>query len=144
MALKSFAEFNKLVNKIAKENALQYHKDFTTEVGGDLAKMTPVDTGRATANWNGSVNGPDTSPKRKYDKSASARPTKKAIMKSFTGARLGDDLYVSNGVQDEQDGAFTGEGYIQFLDEGNSTQARYGMTGPILARVKQTSKKVKP
>jgi hypothetical protein len=146
MALKSFAEFNKLVKKIAKKNAVQYQRDFTVEVGGDIARYTPVDTGRATANWTGSINAPDVRPIKKYDTSASASPTKRAIRKSFAGSKLGDDLYVSNGVQGESDaGVFTGEGYIQNLDSGEgSAQARYGMTGPVLARVRQISKKVKP
>ena len=115
MALKHFSEFNKIVKKIAKNNTLQYHKDFTTELGGEVARMTPVDTGRATANWTGSINSPDTSPKKKYDTSASSTPTKKVIREAFESAKNNDVLYVSNGVQDEDNG----EGYIQFLNEGN-------------------------
>jgi hypothetical protein len=143
MALKSFSEFFKIAKKVAEENAVNYQRGMATEVGGELAILNPVDTGRSTANWQGSINSPILTPIKKYDKSASATPTKRAIKKALSGSKKGDVLFVSNAVQGEdENGAFTGKGYIQFLDNGGSPQARYGMTGPTLARLKQISRKV--
>jgi len=144
MALKSFKQFGDIVKKVAERNAVNYQQGMATEIGGEVARLTPIDTGRATANWQGSVNAPKLTPVKQYDKSASATPTKKRLKKALSKSKIGDVLYVSNAVQGEDDnGAFTGEGYIQKLDTGEgSEQARYGMTGPTLARLKQLSRKV--
>jgi hypothetical protein len=104
--------------------------------------LTPIDTGRATANWTGSVNVPNTSPKKKYDKTFSADPTKQAIQKAVSRSKFGDTIYISNGVQGEDDnGALTGEGYIIGLENGQSKQAPKGMVLINIARADVLSKR---
>jgi hypothetical protein len=142
MALKSFEEFGNIVNKVAQSNAVIYQRNMSEIVGGEVARLTPVDTGRATANWTGSINQPDLRPIKKYDTSAGANPTKRLIANSIKGVQRGDVVYISNGVQGQDDsGAFNGEGYIKGLEDGKSKQARYGMIGPTLARLHHLSKK---
>lgn len=139
--LKTFAEFDKIVKKVFKQNAVNYQQDFTSILGGDIAMLTPVDTGRATANWSGSINTPDVSDKTKHDQSFSANPTEQAIAKSISGSKYKDTLYLSNGVQGVDDaGNTTGSGYIIQLENGKSKQAPKGMVLINIARSKITSK----
>lgn len=141
--LKSFSAAADLIEKTFEDNAVLYQQDFTVELGGDIAKDTPVDTGKATANWQGSVNQPNTKSVKKYDQTINAGPTKKAIESAVKGSKYGDVLYVSNGViGEDESGNETGEGYIIGLDDGTgSNQAPQGMTGPNLARVKEISRR---
>lgn len=140
--VRSFADFTKIVDEVYKNNTKNYQQDFTTELGGDIARLTPVDTGRATGNWTGSINQPDATPKRTKDRSLSANPTKRKIGRSVSASKFGDTLYLANGVQGEdENGALTGEGYIIGLEEGKSTQARQGMVLINIARAKAISKR---
>ena len=57
MAVKSFTEFFDKVDELFKNNATAYQQSLVRELGGEIAKFTPVDTGAATANWLGIVTG---------------------------------------------------------------------------------------
>lgn len=135
--LKSFAEFNKIVKKVFEKNATHYQQDVGVELGGDIAMLTPIDTGKATANWTGSINSPDVSDKERFDKSTSANPTRQEITKQLYKSKFGDTLYISNGVVGVDDeGKPTGEGYIIQLENGKSKQAPRGMVEINIARLK--------
>lgn len=134
--IKSFKEFSNIVDKVFEQNAVNYQQDFTTEIGGDIAMLTPIDTGKATGNWKGSVNSPDLSSRNVFDQSVSANPTKKAIESDISGSKFGDTLYISNGVKGEE-----GEGYIIGLENGKSRQAPHGMVLINIARAEAISKR---
>lgn len=135
--LKSFAEFGKIVKKRFEKNGVNFQQDFTTEIGGDIARLTPIDTGKATGNWTGSVNSPSTGSKNIFDKSVSANPTKQAIKAAVSGSKFGDTLYLTNAVE----GDTPGEGYIIGLENGKSNQAPQGMVLINIARAKTISKR---
>lgn len=140
--LKSFADFEAIVKDVYKNNTKNYQQDFTTELGGEIAKLTPVDTGRATANWTGSINAPDVRPKTLKDNSISAKPTKQKIQIDVGSSKYGDTLYLSNAVQGQQDnGALTGDGYIIQLEQGKSKKAPLGMVEINIARSKVLSER---
>ncbi len=134
--VRSFKEFGKIVDQVFEQNAVNYQQDFTTEIGGDIAMLTPIDTGKPTGNWKGSVNSPDLSSRNVFDQSVSANPTKRAIEAAISGSKLGDTLYVSNAVKGEG-----GEGYIVGLENGKSRQAPHGMLLINVARAKVISKR---
>lgn len=73
-------------------------------------ERTPIDTGRARANWNCSVNTPDPS----FRESADLDPGKASG--AFAGAKAGDFLYITNAAP-----------YILELENGHSDQAPDGM-----------------
>lgn len=140
--LKSIAEFGNIVERLFKKNAKNYQQDFTVELGGDIAKLTPIDTGKATANWTASVNSPDLKDKNRFDRSVSANPTKQAIQSDAYKSKFGDTLYLSNAVQGVDDeGKSTGSGYIIQLENGKSKQAPQGMVLINIARSKIISKR---
>jgi hypothetical protein len=108
------------------------------ELARKLMKMTPVDTGRARANWNASVNSPDYSTtgsfSTKWDKEH--KHTGFAEAKIQTATRVlkfstGDTFYMSNGLP-----------YIERLDQGYSQQAAAGIVEPVLQDMKPTIKRI--
>ena len=110
------------------------------ELARKLMKMTPVDTGRARANWNASVNSPDYSTtgsfSTKWDKEH--KHTGFAEAKIQTATRVlkfsaGDTFYMSNGLP-----------YIERLDSGRwSDQAPPpGIVAPVLAEMKPTIQRI--
>lgn len=130
------------VEKQFRTNALAYHQNFSVILGGDCAVDTPIDTGRATANWHISVNNPDTQPIKEYDKTVTAQPTKRRMKAEAKKAKMGDDIYITNAVQGEDDGGnFNGEGYILQLEGGKSQQAPFGMVDKNLNRLQVISEK---
>lgn len=78
-----------------------------------LVLQTPVDTGRARANWLVSANRPVTEPADDTDPSGSATIAKAQAVVS--AAKPGDTLYISNNVP-----------YIDALNRGHSAQAPAG------------------
>ena len=108
------------------------------ELARRLMKMTPVDTGRARANWNASVNRPDYSTtgwfSTKWDKEH--KHTGFAEGKIQTATRTlkfasGDTFFMSNGLP-----------YIERLDQGYSQQAAAGIVEPVLQEMKPTIKRI--
>ncbi len=108
------------------------------ELGKRLMQRTPVDTGRARANWNASVNSPDYSTtgsfSTKWDKEH--KHTGFAEAKIQTATRVlkfsaGDTFYMSNGLP-----------YIERLDQGYSQQAAAGIVEPVLQDMKPTIKRI--
>ena len=139
---KKFGDAIVNVKRQFRTNALAYHQNFSVILGGDCAIDTPIDTGRATANWHISVNNPDVQPIKEYDKTVTAQPTVRKMKADAKTAKMGDDIYINNAVQGEDgDGQFTGEGYILGLEAGKSQQAPFGMVDKNLNRLKVISEK---
>jgi len=135
---KTFKQAFDRIEEVFEGNTVTYQQRFVIKMGTEIAKSTPVDTGAATANWQGSINAPDLNPTSKLDKSYAASPTGKDIKKSVSSSKFGDTLYLSNGVgNDKEDG-----GYIVKLENGHSKrQAPQGMVKINLARSKVISKR---
>lgn len=80
---------------------------------------TPVDTGRARANWNCAVNEIDRS------NSENTQLDGMKAMVAFQGAKLGDTLTITNSLP-----------YVEGLEHGNSKQAPNGMVAVTVEDVK--------
>ena len=128
MDLSKFAE---LIKKTAEDNALLLFKAGSADLGREIAKRTPVKTGRATANWRFGVNREVRGTSNDFDKTKTAITTWKHMVSDVEKAKLRDTLILKNKVTsgDEHD-----EEYIIKLEEGKSPQARNGMFIVSIAR----------
>ena len=77
---------------------------------------TPVDTGRARANWQVAINSVPTGTLELSDKDGTAAIS--AADAAVSGLKAGDTIYLANNLP-----------YIQKLEDGSSTQAPAGMVG---------------
>lgn len=94
----------------------------TLVVDKTLADTTPVDTGRARANWLPSLNAPDT---RQVE--AGQKEDVGPVLASY---RIKDTIYISNNLP-----------YIRRLNDGWSKQAPAGFVDRALAIAKRAVKK---
>lgn len=83
-------------------------------VGARIVDDTPVDTGRARANWHALINSDN--PPVTDDADPSGNAAKQRIEGDVRRARLGDAISIANGVP-----------YIEYLEAGSSQQAPAGM-----------------
>jgi hypothetical protein len=98
--------------KLDKE-AVNASRKVAFAIDNTLVLATPVDTGRARANWLPSLNVAITSVTDAVDKSGSGAIAKlSSVMSNF---KLGDDVYISNNLP-----------YIGRLNDGYSKQAPIG------------------
>jgi len=125
----TLSEVSKLIEKHTTINGAALRDEFSASILQKMARDTPVDTGRATGNWTAQAGSPDLTPKRFRDQSKSATITRQRAEKAIRAASDKDDIFISNAVQgeDEETGAFTGEGYIIDLERGKSIQSAAGM-----------------
>lgn len=86
------------------------------QVYAGVTKKTPVDTGRARANWNMSVGSVD------YSVDEEATKVQRPALKKGDGEKA---IYITNNLP-----------YIQVLEEGSSTQAPNGMVEVTLNEVR--------
>ena len=90
------------------------------ELGRRIMRRTPVDTGRARANWNASIGSPDAS----TTESTSSMTATARLVSTTAELQLfkGQEFWVTNGLP-----------YIQALEDGHSTQAPRGfmVTGAV-------------
>jgi hypothetical protein len=118
----------KVIEKAVANNTSEFKKTFAVKMLTKIARDTPVDTGRATANWVLQAGSPNLSPVRLKDPSVSAALTVGRAEKAARTAPKKGDLYISNAVQGQDDNNnFTGEGYIIGLERGKSVQSPAGM-----------------
>ncbi len=90
------------------------------EVGSQVVRRTPVDTGFARANWRPTRNSPSTRPVTALDPTGSATIARiAAVARSY---RLGDTLYNVNRAP-----------YIGLLNQGRSPQAPAGFVGSAVS-----------
>ena len=98
------------------------------EAQAKIMKRTPVDTGRARANWNTTVGDPDTSVRMDASK-GDVGPKKKegeAVIRA-TKFSEGERVFIANGLP-----------YVEFLEHGSSKQAPSGMVSVTMAELKPT------
>jgi hypothetical protein len=99
-----------LIKRNAMISAATMKKAYSLTLFGEIIKATPVDTGRARANWNISDNTPN------YETTRSLQP------KLGMGISGENDIYIANGLP-----------YINRLDSGHSSQAPNGIIAPAIA-----------
>ena len=125
---KTFKSALKVIEKAAANNASALQKTFSVNMLTKIARDTPVDTGRATANWILQAGSPNLSPIRMKDPSVTAALTVGRAEKAARKAPKKGAIYISNAVQgQDDDNNFTGEGYIIGLERGKSVQSPAGM-----------------
>lgn len=99
---------------------------------GRLMQKTPVDTGRARANWNASINAPDTSTNESATSAqVAAKQNEGRQVIAKTDFADGDDLYLTNGLP-----------YIKALEDGHSQQAPKGMVKLTARELKSLAEKI--
>lgn len=86
------------------------------EATARIVRRTPVDTGRARANWTVTVGRPSYATTEGFDKAGAA--TIAAAATAVAGFRCGPSVWIANGLP-----------YIERLETGWSTQAPSGMVG---------------
>jgi len=104
----SIYSFDRDIKKFAKQSGLEVDKvvqKVVLQAWNGVTKKTPVDTGRARANWNLSEGNMDTS----VNKHATT-------IKPFSKTSGKKDVYISNSLP-----------YINLLEKGSSKQAPKGM-----------------
>lgn len=114
-----------LIAKI-RDRADQLVRAVALEAHGRLMRKTPVDTGRARANWNVQVGGPDRSndpSKSESDVPATEQAGRSEILGEFEAGR---SVFLTNSLP-----------YIPVLEDGHSDQAPNGM-------IKVTAKELEP
>jgi len=107
-------DLGRVVTEYVNEETEEEYRAFAFDVFGEVLKRTPVDTGRARANWHIQINTPD------YSTSDDTSFKFQSI-----DTRGHPNVYISNGLS-----------YIESLDEGRSKQAPNGITQPALAAVR--------
>src|SRR3990172_4458861 len=111
-----FEELEIFLSKTAKGILIKTKNDMGTvalEIGKAVVQATPVDTGRARANWQPSLNFPSSSPIDAFDPSGTSTPLKiAAVAKRMT---VDNSFHLTNRVP-----------YIGLLDRGHSSQAPPG------------------
>jgi len=128
----------KRIINIAEDNAVAFQKEFTVKMTRVIARDTPVDTGRATANWKGAVNKEPIPNNNDFDRSPSANKTIETLKKDISGLKYKDTVIIKNSVASEGEA-----GYIIKLEKGHSKQAPTGMFRKNVARYKQIGQRTK-
>lgn len=108
-----------------EDNTEKFVRALGLEAMGRLMRKTPVDTGRARANWNASVG----SPKREVDedlRASDVRSQQQSAEQEIAEFGPGESLYLTNALP-----------YIPPLEDGHSDQAPQGM-------IKVTAEELKP
>jgi len=123
-----FAKAEALIKKHMKINSTALRDEFSASMLQKMARDTPVDTGRATGNWQAQGGSPNLTPTKFQDKSKAATITRQKAEKEIRKSSKTGPIYISNAVQGvDDDGNFTGEGYIIGLERGKSVQSAPGM-----------------
>ncbi len=97
------------------------------DIFGKIITESPVDTGRFRNNWNTSLNKPNYSTTLETDQSG--QKAKDGILSVIQGAKVEDDIYLSNGLP-----------YAKRLENGWSRQAPTGMVRINVARFSSAMK----
>lgn len=116
----NFSDDLERFTKKALTRAETIHRKVGIEVASAVIRKTPVDTGRARANWLPSLGYSRDDTKETFDKSGQVAVG--AATQTFSGAKLEQTLWLSNNLP-----------YIQRLETGYSKQAPAGMVAVTIA-----------
>lgn len=140
MALNSLKDFLKIVQDNINKNTVGLQKQVSVDFVQVIARDTPVDSGRATANWRAGINIEPRGGLSIFDKTATAKPTADRARRDLKKLKSGDQVIIRNAVEDESEQP---HGYIIKLEQGSSPQARAGMFRKNVVRYKSIVKKSK-
>ena len=107
--------------ELVQEQSDEVFRIAATEVGASVINGTPIDTGRALANWNAGINSPDDVYREIED--PLDQNTTLRLTSEFKGLKFGDTAYITNATP-----------HIPFLEYGSSRQAPRGFVRITLAR----------
>jgi len=133
----SFRDFEKRIRKRANlvgKNATKGVRAVAIAVDNQVTFSTPVDTGRARANWIASINRPSNVINREpLAGPASAGPAVAEALQVIKSFKESDDaIYISNSVS-----------YINELNDGSSAQAPRNFVQKAIIRGIKVAKKIK-
>lgn len=111
--LKALDRSIRLVQDEIERKTIERMQKAVLAIDAALVLATPVDTGRARANWLPSINKPRTVKLKRGDKSGSGALAK--AQRLVSEIQLGDTFYISNNLE-----------YIGVLNDGHSQQAPAG------------------
>jgi len=140
MALQNLNQFVELIRDNAVKNTIELQRQVSVDYVQIIARDTPVDTGRATANWIAGINKAPRGGKQIFDKTSTAKPTANKAREVLKRLRFGDEVIIRNAVDD---GSTDSDGYIIKLEDGASPQNRTGMFRKNVARYKAVVNKSK-
>lgn len=120
--MKSFALDLRAFAEKAGKNADLVARKVGIDAAAQLIDMTPVDTGRARANWTVAVGAPWGDVRDATDKSGQA--TKSAATAALAAYRCGPSIWITNNLP-----------YIERLENGWSRKAPAGMLGVTAMRL---------
>ncbi len=132
--------FTKLIDEHTKKNTVALQKEFSVIIGQKIARKTPVDTGRATANWKAGVNREPQGRSDEFDRSSTAKKTADIMRKDLKSLKFKDTVIIRNAVNDGEEDS---EDYILKLEDGASQQAPNGMFMINVVKYKQIAKEAK-
>lgn len=133
MAKTTMRGFQKRIHEIAAgvgENSDQLVRKVVITVASSVTLATPVDTGRARANWRTNIGGPLTSQPASFPAgtkgssgpAAAGQAITEAVQKMGGYKNSGEDVYISNNLP-----------YIEALNNGHSKQAPVGFIETAIA-----------
>lgn len=133
-----FDKAKKIIKNIAKSNTVVYQREFSLDMATPIARDTPVDTGRATANWQAGINQEPRANPNIFDKTPSASPTINKMRSDLSGLKFKDEVVIKNSVISPDEAT-----YILKLENGGSKQAPNGMFLKNVVRYKQIASKTR-
>jgi len=107
-------ELNDFTKKLVPEKVLTLQKKMVLEALKRLVNKTPVDTGRARGNWQVTISNPAAGQLETTDKEGSG--TIARGLAALGGLKPYMVVWITNNLD-----------YIEFLEDGSSTQAPEGM-----------------
>ena len=99
---------------------------FARQLRRELAKATPIDTGRAMAGWNATIGSPDYTEPGLLSEGMTRKEAVSRGIERLDDFQLGNVFYISNGVP-----------YIGALNGGHSDQAPSGFIEDTIDRFAQ-------
>lgn len=125
-------EAKKNAEKAVNPTVNQLVRALSLEALGRIMQKTPVDTGRARANWNTSIGAPDTS--TDMEATIAKVPAKQAEGGEVIGRAnfaKGQEIYITNGLP-----------YIKPLEDGHSKQAPQGMVAVTVQELRPVADQI--
>lgn len=121
--------FELAVKSYADEDVPEQHRQFTQKIAlqalRSLVLKTPVDTGRARANWNTTIGAPNPGDDTEVDRTGTS--TIAAGEAVIRGMDPFEEVWIANGLP-----------YIERLEQGYSGQAPKGMVATTLSELRST------
>lgn len=130
--MKEANEAKRNAERVSGELVNQLMRGLALEGLGRIMQKNPVDTGRSRANWNASVDVPDTSTDDTLRlEDVPARQAEGGAIIAGADFAGGHDVYLTNGLP-----------YIEGLEKGRSQQAPHGMVGVTVEELRPVADQI--